>query len=260
MANTGLINRTGLKADLEIELPLQGEIVYATDTKEFGVLDSGGGANWTNFVGVEWGTVTGDILTQTDLQTILNNKVNNSQVLTDVPAGALFTDTVYDDTTLAGRVTQNETDIGLKQNDLGFGTLGQILATNATVDGTEWIDNYDDTTIQGEVDLNTAKISYDVISSARVDASFAITDFITVTGNVDLDTIDTDVGTHTTEIGTLTNLTTTQTDLVIAINEVNAKVGVAVADITNPAADFTEVSTKINELLASLRTAGLLVT
>ena len=57
-----------------------------------------------------------------------------------------FDDTqIRDDlTSLDTRVTNAESDIvdvqTTKQDDLGFGTAGQILATNATVDGTEWID------------------------------------------------------------------------------------------------------------------------
>lgn len=52
--------------------------------------------------------VEGDI---TSIELSLDGKVDDAQVLTNVPAGALFTDTIYDDTALDARVTQNESDI-----------------------------------------------------------------------------------------------------------------------------------------------------
>lgn len=64
-----------------------------------------------------WGSINGLLTDQTDLSTELSNKVNNSRVLTDVPAGAVFTDTVYDDTAILARVTQNETNlVGVHKN------------------------------------------------------------------------------------------------------------------------------------------------
>ena len=88
-------------------------------------------------------------------------KVNNHTVETDVPAGAVFTDTIYDDTALSNRVSTNETNIANldtrvsqnetditnlesvvngKQDDLGLGNPGQVLATDTAGTGTEWID------------------------------------------------------------------------------------------------------------------------
>jgi len=46
-----------------------------------------------------WGSIAGTLADQTDLKSALDDKVDDSQVLTDVPAGAVFTDTVYDDST-----------------------------------------------------------------------------------------------------------------------------------------------------------------
>ena len=45
-------------------------------------------------------------------------KVNNHTVETDVPVGAVFTDTVYDDTALSDRVSTNETNIATLQTSL----------------------------------------------------------------------------------------------------------------------------------------------
>jgi len=51
----------------------------------------------SNIGGTYWGAILGDITTQVDLQNSFDGKVDDSQVLTNVPAGAVFTDTVYDD-------------------------------------------------------------------------------------------------------------------------------------------------------------------
>ena len=74
-------------------------------------------------------------------------KVNGLTVETAVPSGALFTDTVYDDTA-----------------------------------------------IQAEVDLNTAKATYPSTDSTKVG-------FISVTQAVDLDVMESDISDNTTSIG-----------------------------------------------------------
>jgi hypothetical protein len=48
---------------------------------------------------------------------LINGKVDDNQVLTNVPFGALFTDTVYSDIDLKSRVSQNEADIEALQID-----------------------------------------------------------------------------------------------------------------------------------------------
>ena len=59
----------------------------------------------------------------TGLDAALNDKVDDSQVLTNVPAGAIFTDTVYDDTELRNTVS---------------GKLDDVTAgTNVTIDKTD---------------------------------------------------------------------------------------------------------------------------
>ncbi len=55
----------------------------------------------------------------TGLQTALDGKVDDSQVLTNVPLGALFTDTVYNDTTIWSAVNLNTAKVSFP----GFSTL-----------------------------------------------------------------------------------------------------------------------------------------
>lgn len=67
-------------------------------------------------VGSGGGTVAGDMY-KADYDTDDNGRVDDSDLVngltveTAVPPGALFTDTIYDDSALDGRVTQNEQDI-----------------------------------------------------------------------------------------------------------------------------------------------------
>ena len=90
-------------------------------------------------IAANWGNIIGTLSNQTDLQAELDSKVDDSQVLTDVPSGALFTDTVYDDTD-----------------------------------------------IQNEVNLNTAKISYTDASDVSANTS-ARHDAVTVTDSSEID-------------------------------------------------------------------------
>ena len=46
----------------------------------------------------------------TAIQTALDGKVDDSQVLTDVPEGAVFTDTVYDDTAIQAEISNHVSD------------------------------------------------------------------------------------------------------------------------------------------------------
>lgn len=68
----------------------------------------------------------------TGLQAALDGKVDDSQVLTNVPENALFTDTVYDDTALASRVSALE-------NATVSRSIGIIAVEKSTtiVDGTD---------------------------------------------------------------------------------------------------------------------------
>lgn len=61
-----------------------------------------------------WGDITGTLSNQTDLQSALDGKVDDAQVLTNVPAGALFTDTLPVWGAITGTLS-NQTDL---QNEL----------------------------------------------------------------------------------------------------------------------------------------------
>lgn len=61
-------------------------------SSEAGTTSDGGDGGSTN---ATWGFIIGDITNQTDLNSILNTKVDDAQVLTNVPSGAEFTDTTY---------------------------------------------------------------------------------------------------------------------------------------------------------------------
>jgi len=80
MALTGIIQRRDLKLVLTGTPPIEGEIVYATDTDEFGWLASNGvNIIWTNFEtpnSIDWGNLTGDIQLQLDLKAALDDKAN----------------------------------------------------------------------------------------------------------------------------------------------------------------------------------------
>ena len=53
-----------------------------------------------------WGSISGDISSQTDLKNAFDTKVDNSRVLTDAPDNAKFTDTTYSE------ITETEIDAG----------------------------------------------------------------------------------------------------------------------------------------------------
>ena len=70
----------------------------------------------------------------TGLQTALDGKVDDSQVLTDVPTGALFTDTVYDDTPVTSATSTNTVSTIVKRDvngDFSAGTITADIVGNA---------------------------------------------------------------------------------------------------------------------------------
>ena len=73
------------------------------------VLGSGSGG------GGSWGSIAGTLSDQTDLQNALDSKVNGSQVLTNVPENAVFTDTVYDDTAIQAQVDLNTAKVSFPE-------------------------------------------------------------------------------------------------------------------------------------------------
>jgi hypothetical protein len=144
----------------------------------------------------------GDMLASTydpiiNANTAKVSNVDHPLVETAVPSGAVFTDTIYDDSdvlkdadTLTPVTAINkiitETDVAaLGGGDMLASTYDPIINANTAkvtnVDhplvetavpvGAVFTDTdtiYDDTTIQAEVDLNTAKVSFDSTSSTRL--------------------------------------------------------------------------------------------
>jgi len=87
---------------------------------------SGGGSS-------AWGDITGILSNQVDLQGELDGKVDNAQVLTDVPAGAVFTDTTYDDE--ISRIEEIATDRNepsgfIRESEETMGVLEMFDGTN----------------------------------------------------------------------------------------------------------------------------------
>jgi len=105
----------------------------------------GGGKQIVNIID---GVADTDGATVGQMNTGLAGKVDDAQVQTDVPAGALFTDTVYDDTAIQAEVTLNTAKTGITTTQ-----ADDITANNAKVGIT--------TTQSDDITENNAKISYD---------------------------------------------------------------------------------------------------
>jgi len=137
------------------------------------------------------------IQAEVDANTAKVSNVDHPLVETAVPIGAVFTDTIYDDSDVlkdsdtvssvtAGNKIITEIDVAaLGGGDMLASTYDPIINANtakvSNVDhplvetavpiGAVFTDTntvYDDTAIQAEVDLNTAKISFDSTSSTRL--------------------------------------------------------------------------------------------
>jgi len=80
------------------QINVTGTWVPDTTPVTFGVVFSPGAT-------ATWGAIIGVLSAQTDLQAALDAKVDDSQVLTNVPAGAVFTDTLYTHPNHSGDVT-----------------------------------------------------------------------------------------------------------------------------------------------------------
>ena len=102
-------------------------IVHKGKTYNIKVKDLFSGYNTGTFKSY-WGSIFGDITDQVDLVNALVEK-------TDATVTSALDARVVTNTTDIGT---NTTAIGTKQDDLGFGTSGQVLTTNASVDGVEW--------------------------------------------------------------------------------------------------------------------------
>jgi hypothetical protein len=94
-----------------------------------------------------------EIQAEVDLNTAKVTDLVHPLVETAVPAGALFTDTVYDDTDIQAEVDLNTA----KVTDLVHPLVQTAVPAGALFTDTDTV--YDDTDIQAEVDLNTAKVT-----------------------------------------------------------------------------------------------------
>ena len=109
-------------------------------------------------------------------------KVNNLTVLTAVPLNALFTDTVYDDTSIQAEVTVNTAKVGITPqqasdiitNNAKVSDVAHPLVETAVPSGALFTDTiYDDTAIQAEVALNTAKVGITTQQASDITANNA---------------------------------------------------------------------------------------
>jgi len=83
-------------------------------------------------------------------QTALNGKVDDSQVLTNVPIDAVFTDTPYNDTAIQAEVDLNT----LKETNIAHPLVEKAVPSDALFTDTV----YNDTAIQASVLANTTAI------------------------------------------------------------------------------------------------------
>ena len=93
----------------------------------------------------------------TGLQTALDGKVDDAQVLTNVPVGALFTDTdndtIYDDTAILSAIALNTA----KDTNIAHPLVETAVPLGALFTDTDNDTIYDDTAILAAIALNTAK-------------------------------------------------------------------------------------------------------
>ena len=133
------------------------------------------------------------IQAEVDLNTAKVSNIDHPLVEAAVPVGAVFTDTLYDDTAIQAEVDLNTAKVGITTTQANDITANNAKVTNvdhplveaAVPIGAVFTDTdtvYDDTTIQAEVDLNTAKVGIttqqasDITANKSVVISFAISD------------------------------------------------------------------------------------
>lgn len=247
-------------------------ITYDDVANTLTIASAGGGSGISNLVEDTTPQLGGDLDLNTfsitglgishvdNLQTTLNNKVNNSQVLTDVPAGAVFTDTTYSVTD--GQLSEKNFTIGLfnklggiadnannyehpsNDGDLhvpatGVSNNGKVLMAGATAGSMSWEAIPSPTVTWGDV-TGTLSNQTDLQSAldAKADASQVLT-------NVPAGAVFTDT-TYTVGDGQLTqiNFTTTLRDKLVGIAD-NAN------NYTHPSLTAQSVTTTGSEVLST---------
>lgn len=153
-----------------------------------------------NSTGTVWGSITGTLYDQVDLKAEFDLKanlsgdasvnfsvadgVNNNDAVTLQQLNTVDTKAInaQNDATSAITLANNaQATADTKQTDLGLGSAGQVLATNASASGTEWI------TINTSGDM--AKSVYDSNDDGIVNAA----DYATNAGTVNNLTVETAV-------------------------------------------------------------------
>ena len=136
----------------------------------------------------------------TGLQTALDDKVDDSQVLTNVPSGALFTDTVYDDTAIQAAVSLNTakvTNVDHPLVETAVPTGAVFTDTNTTYsvgDGGLTQINF---TSADNTKLDAIEASADVTDTANVVAALTAGANVAIASNGTISATDTDtVYTH----------------------------------------------------------------
>jgi len=111
----------------------------------------------------------------TDILTALDGKVDDSQVLTNVPANAVFTDTVYDDTAIQQEVDLNTAKIGVTQDEKNAldGAQTALTGLNYVIDKTTHQANLN----TKENSLGNPSTNGDVLSSSTSGTRTWITPF-----------------------------------------------------------------------------------
>jgi hypothetical protein len=80
-----------------------------------------------------WGSIVGTLSNQTDLQVALDGKVDDAQVLTNVPSGAVFTDTIYTHPNHSGDVVSTGDGVMVIQSGVVTPTMQADILTNRVV-------------------------------------------------------------------------------------------------------------------------------
>lgn len=167
-------------------------------------------------------------------------------VLTSVPAGALFTDTVYDDTALSTQVSTNTTNIA--SNLVKINTnISDISALETTVAGHT-------TTLASHatsIGTNTTNIA---TNTGNIGANTS-----DIAGNTTaISNLNTLIGDNTTDIATnATNIATNVVDIASNLTKINSNLGKINTNISNISTNTTNIGTNTSNIAAN--TASILL-
>jgi len=180
------------------------------------------------------------IQAEVDLNTAKVTDLVHPLVETAVPLGALFTDTIYDDSAIQAEVDLN-TD---KVTDLVHPLVETAVPIGALFTDTV----YDDATIQAEVDLNTAKVT-DLVHPL-VETAVPIGALFTDTVYDDSNTlVDSDAKTLVTP----TNKLITEDDVISVASMFEVEIDVGATPVSEASISVTDASiTTSSKILGSV--------